>query len=475
MTDDPSYLTAAQTAAALGVTLPTLYAYVSRGLIASEPMPGEPRARRYRREEVQRLQSRQELRRHPETAAPRALAWGEPVLDSALTLIDGRRLYYRGRDAVELSRRLSVEQVAALLWTDDEGAAAELFADAPSAASSWAASHPGRGVDVRRLGVANGRTRHASAGRATAAKGRAEGARSVRTAVASERGGKARGSRATDFSTVRAARDLSPVERLQVWLPLAGAEDDAAWDLRPHAVARCGARILTGAAAVIAGRPLHADGIAATLASGWRPRGRGARAALSPALTLCADHELNVSTFAARCAASAEATPWDAVAAGLAALKGRRHGGESFRMEALLRAAAAGSGRDRAATAVSEWLRSGERLPGFGHRLYPAGDPRAAELLALAERAAPASPALRRAQALRTAVRELTGELPNLDFGIAALAAALRLPAGAPQAIFALGRTIGWIAHAIEEYGRGALIRPRARYVGPPPQTPAAS
>ena len=270
--------------------------------------------------------------------------------------------------------------------------------------------------------------------------------------------------------------NLSPVERLQAWLPLAGADDDAAWDLRPQAVARCGARILAGATAVVAGSPLHADGIAATLATGWRPRGRGARAALSAALTLCADHELNVSTFAARCAASAEATPWDAVAAGLAALKGRRHGGESFRMEALLRAVAAeGASPSAAATAVSAWLRSGERSPGFGHRLYPAGDPRAAELLDLAERAASPSPALRRAQALHAAVRELTGELPNLDFGIAALAAALRLPAGAPQAIFALGRTIGWIAHAIEEYGRGTLIRPRARYVGPQPQSSPTS
>src|SRR5688500_12646770 len=130
MNDDPAFLSASDAAAVLGVTLPTLYAYVSRGQLASEPVPGEPRARRYRREDVDRLRSRHELRRHPEQAAPRALAWGEPVLDSALTLIDGQRLYYRGRDVVELSRRSSVEQVAALLWTGDEAAAGELFAAA---------------------------------------------------------------------------------------------------------------------------------------------------------------------------------------------------------------------------------------------------------------------------------------------------------------------------------------------------------
>src|SRR6187455_1337053 len=105
------YLTAAETAALLGVTLPTLYAYVSRGLLTSEAVPGAPRQRRYRREDVERLRDRRELRRHPEEAAPRALAFGEPVLESALTLIDGERLFYRGQDAVALARERSFEEV----------------------------------------------------------------------------------------------------------------------------------------------------------------------------------------------------------------------------------------------------------------------------------------------------------------------------------------------------------------------------
>jgi citrate synthase len=424
MSEDSGYLSAPDAASALGISLPTLYAYVSRGLLASEPVPGTPRARRYRRDEVERLRGRQQLRRHPEQAAPRAIAWGEPVLDSALTLIDGRCLWYRGRDAVELSRRATVEEVAALLWTGSEAAAGELF---PAVAAA----------------------RSPATRRTAAARGRAGSRRPAATA--------ARGSQRW--------AGLSPIERLQAQLPLAGAADGAAWDLRPEAVARCGARILRLAAGAVAGGPLHPDGLASTLAAGWRPRGRGARAALSAALVLCADHELNVSTFAARCVASAEATPWDAVGAGLAALKGRRHGGEAWRVEALLREAAASS----PAEAVASWLRRGERLPGVGHRLYPTGDPRGAELLALAERAASRSPALARVQALRAAAERLTGELPNVDLGLAALAAALRLPAGAPHALFALGRTIGWVAHAIEEYGRDALIRPRARYVGPAP------
>ena len=130
--------------------------------------------------------------------------------------------------------------------------------------------------------------------------------------------------------------------------------------------------------------------------------------------------------------------------------------------------------REGAAAALAAWMRRGERLPGFGHRLYPSGDPRGGELLALAVRAAPTSAALGRVRALEEVARKVTGELPNVDLGLAAIAAALRLPPGAPHALFALGRTLGWVAHAIEEYGRGTLIRPRARYVGPPPQLSSA-
>jgi citrate synthase len=205
---------------------------------------------------------------------------------------------------------------------------------------------------------------------------------------------------------------------------------------------------------------------AATLAAAWclRHPASGARA-LEAALVLCADHELNVSTFAARCAASAEATPWDAVGAGLAALRGRRHGGASLRAEALLREAEAGD----PAAAVGERLRRGEPLPGFGHPLYPGGDPRGAELVALAGRLAPRSRAVGAARRLAGAAADLLGERPNLDLGLAVLCAALRLPAGSSIALFALGRTVGWVAHAREEYARERLIRPRARYVGPAP------
>jgi citrate synthase len=110
-------------------------------------------------------------------------------------------------------------------------------------------------------------------------------------------------------------------------------------------------------------------------------------------------------------------------------------------------------------------LRLGESLPGFGHPLYLAGDPRASLLLRLAE-ASGNEPEWKLVRSLSRAGSELLHDLPNLDFGLVALARTYGLPEGAPLILFALGRIIGWIAHAIEQYATGELLRPRARYTG---------
>ncbi len=113
-------------------------------------------------------------------------------------------------------------------------------------------------------------------------------------------------------------------------------------------------------------------------------------------------------------------------------------------------------------------------MPGFGHPLYPAGDPRAALLMRLAE-ASGNEAEWRPIRNLQKAGSELLHDAPNLDFGLAAVTRTYRLPEQAPLLLFALGRTIGWIAHAIEEYASGQLIRPRARYTGPAPQGVSSS
>jgi citrate synthase len=256
-----------------------------------------------------------------------------------------------------------------------------------------------------------------------------------------------------------------------VALPLAGASDLAAWDLRPAAVAATGARILRFLAGVAAGRA-PASSIAATLQQGWVQSDGSDRSdvigPISAALILAADHELNVSAFTARCVASASANPYDVVTAGLAALKGARHGGHTERVEMLFREAGSASGARRALAAR---LRRGEEIPGFGQPLYPDGDPRGKALLDLASEIAPQSPPVDLARALAEAGRELIREHPTIDFGLVTLARTLGLPERTPLALFALGRTIGWLGHAIEEYGSGRLIRPRAAYVGEMPES----
>src|SRR5262245_52724336 len=110
------YLTAREATAQLGVSAATLYAYVSRGLIRSEPTDGKKRVRRYHREDIQRLKERKELRRNPAKLAEQALHWGAPVLESSITLIANGRLYYRGHDVLTLAATQTVEEVAGLIW-----------------------------------------------------------------------------------------------------------------------------------------------------------------------------------------------------------------------------------------------------------------------------------------------------------------------------------------------------------------------
>lgn len=401
------YLTARQAAEELEVSLATLYAYVSRGLIRSEATGGDTRTRRYRIEDVQKLKERKEQQRNPGKVAESALHWGAPVMESALTLIANGRLFYRGHDAVQLATTHTIEQVAALLWTG------ELPADPPGCFET--------------------------AGQAL----------STHTAAVRQQ-----------------LADVPTVEAFQVLLPLAAADDLAAYDLRPAAVIQTGGRILRLLTAIVAQEQSLSEGIVRALQRHWRPNDPRALALLDAALILCADHELNVSAFTARCVASAGSTPYAVVIAGLSALQGVKHGGHSARVEALLREAGTPAG---VRLALAQRLKRGEKIPGFGHPLYPDGDPRGVALLNLTSAAYPDSPAVALSHAMIAQVQSLIGEHPTIDFGLAMLSAALELPPGSPLTLFALGRTIGWIGHALEQYQLDRIIRPRARYIGEQP------
>ena len=191
-----------------------------------------------------------------------------------------------------------------------------------------------------------------------------------------------------------------------------------------------------------------------------------ASAALNLALVLLADHELNASSFAGRIAASTDAHLLAWLSAALATLGGPRHGGACDRVEALLDEAAA---LPRPASVIEKRASRGDLVPGFGHPLYPHGDPRAAPLLDRAQRLSQRSAGLRKrlapAFALAKAMRR-QGLPATVDFGLVALTRARVMNADSGALLFALGRSAGWVAHVLEQRSSEAVLRPRARYVG---------
>ena len=384
----------------LGVKPATLYAYVSRGLVRSAAVAGV-RERRYHADDIERLRRLRRTGRRG-GAPPAPFDAHAPVLDSALCLVEDGRLYYRGLDACQLAERATLEAVARLLWGVEPtaGTVPDPFSGALGARArlGWLAALP-----------------PASA----------------------------------------------PIERARAALVALAADDVAAVDTAPAAVMRTGARLVAALAGAVTGKLPGDLAIHDHLAHIWKLDRRGADL-VRRCLVLVADHELNASTYVARCVASTGATPYAVVLAALGALSGPRHGGATGRAEAMIRALAAERDVD---AALAERLRRAEDMPGFDHPLYPDGDPRA---IAILDRLR-AGPVRRRAAAaarIEAAIRRVVARRPNIDFALALAAADLGLPAGAALGIFLIGRTVGWIGHAIEQYATGTLIRPRARYVG---------
>jgi citrate synthase len=261
---------------------------------------------------------------------------------------------------------------------------------------------------------------------------------------------------------IAGARTLPFVARAQCLLAAAAAREPLAFDLRAESVVAAGARILEVMVSAADGvRDTNAP-IEERLALGWKVPRRAA-GLLRAAIILSADHELNVSAFTARCVASAGGSPYGAVIAGLSALEGIKHGGLTTRVESMFEAMRRErSGRE----ALAARLREGAPLDGFGHPLYPEGDPRATELLARLEERYPRSTELRFAREVAAAAWAALEQRPTIDFALATLTRVVGLPPRSGLALFAIGRTIGWIGHAIEQYASGTLIRPRAKYVG---------
>jgi citrate synthase len=411
--DVSEWIGAAEAAQRLGIKPASLYSYVSRGVLS--PRRGsDGRASLFDAADVADLARRGRPRRAPGGA--------ELVIETALTEISDDRLRFRGHDAIGLATSRSFEDVAGLLWTGSFGDAA--------VSGPWQAT-----------------------GEAIAAGTAAQAALPPGT---------------------------YPLERLQVIVPAVAATDRLRLHLdRPAVIAA--ARGLIAAmvdclptAGQDSGEASHAwagdRSIAGRLAVKLclRPPSAGLIGALRSALVLLADHELAASTLAARVAASVRADPYAVVGAGLGAMSGALHGGASLGAEVMLEAA---GGPDDAARVVGVLLRRGERIPGLGHFVYQTGDPRSVLLLDLIRAAAPESARLAVAEAVLAEARRRALPAPNIEFALAVLSAVAGMIPGGGEAVFAVARTAGWLAHALEEYARATPIRPRGVYIGPPPAT----
>jgi citrate synthase len=255
------------------------------------------------------------------------------------------------------------------------------------------------------------------------------------------------------------------LERLQVITPMLAAADPLRGNQDPAVVVEMGRSLITGMIASLPG-PTVAGPIAARLWRKLAPRRAPAPLAdaLRAAMVLLADHELAASTLAARVAASMRADPYSAVMAGLATTIGPLHGGASLGAESML-AEARDAGHARELVGLRQ--RRGERLPGFGHPVYRGGDARGAFLLERVRGAASHHPALAAADALIDEARRRRLPDPNVDLALAVLTRVAGMPLGAGEAIFAISRVAGWIAHVMEEYAHGTPLRLRAVYTGP--------
>jgi citrate synthase len=344
-------------------------------------------------------------------ARPRRAAPSTPV-SSAITLSRNDGIFYRGENVLELARTSTFEEAAAKLWQVEPGEEVR-----------WVAP-PG----------------------------------AVRAARAAQ---------------ARLPDATLPLDRFAALIPFVAAHDPFRNDLSPPTVRRAAAALITTLVEALppvasaAPQRRGASGVAAELARrlSRRPTARLVKG-LDLALVLVADHGLAASTLAARVAANTRAPIYSSIQAAIAALQGPRHGFATPWAEELLAEVATGRPVD---VVVEEHLRRGESLWYSGYEA--GGDPRAAFLLEETLRLAPAGRTRTISKLLRFAD---THAMPpaGAEFAFAAFAHGFGLVRGGGQAIFAVGRTAGWVAHAIEEHASPSPLRMRATYVGPDPADP---
>ncbi|WP_329041162.1 helix-turn-helix domain-containing protein [Streptomyces sp. NBC_00178] len=428
-------LTTREAADLLGVKPETVYAYVSRGQLTSRRTPGG-RGSTLDAEQVEALARRTGRRDPADATAP-----GDLVFRTGLTLIEPDRYFFRGVDATELARHYGFEEVAEWIWTGElrPGIRFDAAPDPLAAARRTAAALPRHSSSTDRLRAA------------VAAAAAADPLRFDLTAQ----------------GVLDCARNLVPT--LVGALPGAPAARASAAGPGFEDVAGAPEAEREGAADEAGGtRESLARRLWPKLSA--RPVDAASLRVLDTALGLLADHDLAASTLAARVAASTHAHPYAVVSAGLGVLEGPLHGAASGLAHRML---AEVVDRGSATPVVADHLRAGRPVPGLGHKLYAGEDPRARLLLSLLEDVPQAESALVAARDVVTTTARHTPLHANIDLALAVLSVSSGMAGEAGETVFAVSRTVGWIAHAMEEYAERPLrLRPSGQYCGPRPPRP---
>ncbi len=386
-------MSAEEAAQLLGISVSTLYAYVSRKGLRSVSVPGT-RKRRYWRADLDKL-----------LQGERAVPSQERALrhESAITLITDQGPYYRGRSAVALAESASFEDVASLLWQCETQ---DVFASDPVLL------------------------------------------RPQSQAVICHLGG------------------LSAVDRATALFPLLEASDPRSFDLTPQGMARTGVQILRWLSAILleqaqpGAMPIQ-DYVAKALRLPPEHSDLVRRI-----LILAADHGFEPAAFAVRAVASTGVTPWRAVATGLAVTTGRRS--KLGRFDAIRRLLVDIVESPDPAQTIVRRVREGAALPGFGTPMYALSDPRGKALLAVCSRVFRDDEEYRRLGIAIQVAREAAKIEPDFNLALIFIARKIGLPSW--DALLLIGRSAGWIAHAIEQYAAGETTHEEGVYTGPLPE-----
>jgi citrate synthase len=388
------YLSAEAAAETLGVSVTTLYAYVSRKRIRSSPVPGSHR-RRYWRADIERLTG---------TNTPHAPDRpGGLRRETDITLITEQGPHYRGHNAIGLAETHTIEDVAALLWQADVGT---VFSNAL----------PNAPAQMRAM--------------------------------------------------LQLLSASTAADRAMALFPFIELANPRSFDLSCEGMSRTGADVVRWLAAFLVKAPVpSSDPVHVNIA-----RALGASDELADlirrVMVLSADHGFEPGTYAVRAVASTGVTPYRSVLTGLSVLLGRRT--RAGRYQALARLIDEVVDAAEPQDPVIRRIREGEELPGFGSTLYANGDPRAKAMLQRFREVFDDDAGLQRLRRAIEVVREIKGLEP--DFALTNVYLARRLGLDSRESLFPLGRAAGWIAHSIEQYQVGGVIREPSMYTGPLPE-----